>query len=66
MTGALLADLVIFDVFSGQNVESGYKSIAIGLILQDVSCTLTDEVVDPIVDGVIQAMESRLEAQHRG
>jgi phenylalanyl-tRNA synthetase beta chain len=63
---ALLAKMVLFDVFAGENVESGYKSVAIGLILQDVSCTLTDEVVDPLVNRVIQAMETRLDAQHRG
>lgn len=64
--GALLEKMIIFDVFSGQNVEKGYKSIAIGLIFQDVSCTLTDEVVDPLVARVIQEMEARLNAQHRG
>jgi phenylalanyl-tRNA synthetase beta chain len=66
IAGEILADLLIFDVFSGQNVEIGYKSLAIGLILQDVSCTLTDEVVDSLVLKVIQALESGLKAQHRG
>jgi phenylalanyl-tRNA synthetase beta chain len=66
IAGELLEDLLIFDVFSGQNVEKGYKSMAIGLILQDVSCTLTDEVVDSLVLKVIQALESGLDAQHRG
>jgi len=66
IAGDLLADLLIFDVFSGQNVEKGYKSLAIGLILQDVSCTLTDEVVDTLVLKVIQALETGLNAQLRG
>jgi len=66
IAGQLLADLVIFDVFSGQNVEKGYKSLAIGLILQDVSCTLTDEVVDSLMHEIIVALESKLNAQHRG
>jgi len=66
ISGEILKDLLIFDVFSGQNVEKGYKSLAIGLILQDVSCTLTDEVVDSLVQRVIAALESGLEAQHRG
>jgi phenylalanyl-tRNA synthetase beta chain len=64
--GELLKDLLVFDVFSGQNVEKGYKSLAIGLILQDVSCTLTDEVVDRLMQAVISELELRLEAQHRG
>lgn len=66
IAGERLKDLLLFDVFSGQNVEKGYKSLAIGLILQDVSCTLTDEVVDRLVQEVIGALQSRLNAQHRG
>jgi phenylalanyl-tRNA synthetase beta chain len=66
IVGDLLEKMIVFDVFSGQSVEKGYKSLAIGLILQDVSCTLTDEVVDPVVQNVIEGMESRLDAQHRG
>ncbi|MFT5139201.1 MAG: phenylalanyl-tRNA synthetase beta chain [Rhodothermales bacterium] len=66
IAGQLLKDLLIFDVYSGQNVEIGYKSFAIGLILQDVSCTLTDEVVDSLTQKIIQSLESELNAQHRG
>ncbi len=64
--GDLLRKLTVFDQFSGQAVEKGYKSLAIGLILQDVSCTLTDEVVDSIIDRVIQGLESQLDVQLRG
>jgi phenylalanyl-tRNA synthetase beta chain len=64
--GALLANLVVFDQFSGKNVETGSKSLAIGLILQDVSCTLTDEVVDGLIDRLVNALATRLDAQLRG
>ena len=40
--------------------------LAIGLILQNVSCTLTDEVVDSLVQNVVQGLEERLDAQLRG
>ena len=66
LAGDLLANLVLFDLYSGQNVEKGYKSLAIGLILQNVSCTLTDEVVDSLVQNVVQGLEARLDAQLRG
>jgi len=66
LSGDLLIDLVLFDLYSGQNVEKGYKSLAIGLILQNVSCTLTDEVVDSLIQNVVQGMEKRLDAQLRG
>ena len=57
--GELLQELVIFDVYQGKGIETGRKSIAFGLILQDSSRTLTD--VD--VDSVITAITGRLEKQ---
>jgi len=66
LAGDLLTNLILFDLYSGQNVEKGYKSLAIGLILQNVSCTLTDEVVDELVQKVVSGLEDRLEAQLRG
>ncbi len=57
--GSLLQDLLIFDVYQGRGIESGRKSVAFGLILQDSSRTLTD--VD--VDSVISAITERLEKQ---
>jgi phenylalanyl-tRNA synthetase beta chain len=66
LSGDLLTNLVLFDLYSGQNVEKGYKSLAIGLILQSVSCNLTDEVVDSLVQDVVHGLEERLDAQLRG
>jgi len=66
LSGDLLTNLVLFDLYSGQNVEKGYKSLAIGLILQSVSCNLTDEVVDSLVQDVVRGLEERLDAQLRG
>ena len=66
LSGDLLINLVLFDLYSGHNVEKGYKSLAIGLILQNVSCTLTDEVVDSLISNVVQGLEHRLDAQLRG
>jgi len=66
LSGELLTNLILFDLYSGQNVEKGYKSLAIGLILQNVSCTLTDEVVDALVRKVVQGLADRLKAKLRG
>jgi len=66
LSGDLLTNLILFDLYSGPNVEKGYKSLAIGLILQNVSCTLTDEVVDSLVQNVVQGLKKRLDAQLRG
>ncbi|EQD28732.1 Phenylalanyl-tRNA synthetase, beta subunit, ferrodoxin-fold anticodon-binding domain protein, partial [mine drainage metagenome] len=37
---SLLRDLRVFDVYQGQGIEPGRKSIALGLIFQDFSRTL--------------------------
>ena len=55
--GPVLRDLVLFDRYAGKGVESGFKSLAMGLILQDESRTLTDRDVDAVVASVIAALQ---------
>jgi phenylalanyl-tRNA synthetase beta chain len=50
--GELLQELVFFDVYQGKGVETGRKSIAFGLILQDYSRTLTEQEIEAIVGRV--------------
>ncbi|MEO5566757.1 MAG: phenylalanine--tRNA ligase subunit beta, partial [Luteimonas sp.] len=55
--GPILRDLLVFDRYAGKGVESGFKSVAMGLILQDESRTLTDRDVDAVVASVTAALE---------
>ncbi len=64
--GPLLRDVQLFDRYVGQGVESGQKSLAMGLILQDNSRTLTDRDVDSVVAGVVTAIEAAHGAKIRG
>ncbi len=64
--GATLRDLQLFDRYAGPGVESGFKSLAMGLILQDDSRTLIDRDVDAVVAGVMAAIESAHGARIRG
>jgi len=64
--GELLQNLVVFDVYQDNKLKKGYKSVAIGLILQNVSSTLTDEMVNPVLHRTIAGLEQRLGAQIRG
>ena len=64
--GELLQNLVIFDVYEGQNLTKGYKSLAIGLIFQHVSSNLTDEAIDALISGLVTNLEQRLGARLRG
>ncbi|MGN7725861.1 phenylalanine--tRNA ligase subunit beta [Luteimonas sp. 22616] len=64
--GAALRDLQLFDRYVGKGVESGFKSLAMGLILQEDSRTLTDPEVDAVVADVTAALESAHGARIRG
>jgi phenylalanyl-tRNA synthetase beta chain len=64
--GATLRDLQLFDRYAGKGVESGFKSLAMGLILQDDSRTLTDRDVDAVVANVTAALEVAHGARIRG
>lgn len=63
--GALLTESKIFDVYSGDRIDSGRKSVAFGLILQDSSRTLTDQEADRVVTGVVARLESEFGARMR-
>ncbi|HEY0660206.1 MAG TPA: phenylalanine--tRNA ligase subunit beta, partial [Lysobacter sp.] len=64
--GPILRDLVLFDRYQGKGVETGFKSLAIGLILQDESRTLTDRDVDAVQEAVMAALQSEHGAVMRG
>ena len=64
--GPHLESVRVFDVYQGENLKEGYKSLAIGLIFNNVSSTLRDEDVDPAIKGVVDRLELRLGAQLRG
>ena len=61
----LLRDLILFDVYTGQNIEIGRKSLALGLILQSSSQTLTDEIIDATVGRILERLTAELDARLR-
>ncbi|PZQ21043.1 MAG: phenylalanine--tRNA ligase subunit beta, partial [Stenotrophomonas acidaminiphila] len=64
--GPLLRDVQLFDRYVGQGVESGQKSLAMGLILQDNSRTLTEGDVAQVVATVVAAIDEAHGAKIRG
>ncbi len=61
----LLRELRVFDVYRGPGIESTRKSIALGLILQDSSRTLTDVDADAVVAKVVARLRDVLSATIR-
>ena len=62
---SLLRDLRVFDVYRGPGLEPGRKSVALGLIFQDISRTLTDDDVERLMDGVKADLRQNLNAGFR-
>ena len=63
--GPLLQGLVLFDMYQGEGLDLGKKSLALGLTLQDFSRTLTDEVVEGLVTQVLTALKAAYGAELR-
>ncbi|HSE12017.1 MAG TPA: phenylalanine--tRNA ligase subunit beta, partial [Rudaea sp.] len=64
--GEGLAELLVFDQYSGPNLGSGVKSLAIGLILQNSYRTLTDADADKSVAAAVAALTAECQAKLRG
>ncbi|HTC52451.1 MAG TPA: phenylalanine--tRNA ligase subunit beta [Steroidobacteraceae bacterium] len=60
-----LRNLRIFDVYRGAGIEEGRKSVALGLIFQDISRTLTDDEVERAVAAVVADLRENLDARIR-
>jgi phenylalanyl-tRNA synthetase beta chain len=62
---SLLRDLRVFDVYRGPGVEAGRKSVALGLIFQDISRTLTEDDVAGLMAAVVADLRVSLNAKIR-
>ncbi len=61
----LIRDVRIFDIYKGERIEAGRKSVAIGLILQETSRTLTDDDADTAMAAAIAKLEDKFAAELR-
>lgn len=55
----------VFDVYQGRGVESGRKSVALGLILQGLSRTLTDDEVEGATWAILDHLRTTFGASLR-
>lgn len=58
--GTQLQGLSLFDIYQGKGVDSGKKSLALGLTLQDFSRTLTEAEIGLLIQSVLQALKDGL------
>ena len=64
--GKLLKDVQVFDLYEGDRMEAGKKSIAFSLKYEDPEKTLTDEEVTKVHEKVLEALKEKAGAVLRG
>ncbi len=62
----LIAAAQVFDVYEGQGVPSGHKSVAIAVTLQPRERSLTDAEIDSIVNRIVAEVARKTGAALRG
>ena len=63
--GNQLVDLNLFDVYRGEGIENGNKSLAISLVLQDVEKTLEEQDISTKIDQVVKMLTEKFDATLR-
>ena len=61
----LITAVRIFDIYKGPGIEAGLKSVAMGLILQETSRTLTDDDADAAQAAAVQKLRDEFDAELR-
>lgn len=61
----LLKDVVVFDIYTGEQVASGYKSVAFRLTFQSLERTLTENEVNDSVNKILERLQQDVNAQLR-
>ena len=60
-----LVDVNLFDVYEGEHIDEGNKSIALNLTYQSIEITLTDEQLAEKVSKIVAHLESKFSAKLR-
>ena len=63
--GEMLTDLWLFDVYQGDKVPAGQRSLAFALVWQDRMQTLSDDAIKAATDNVVQALSDQYSVQLR-
>lgn len=64
--GETLKQANVFDVYQGDRVKHGYKSVSLSLTLQNWDRTLTDEEAEGLVETLLIALKKEFSAELRG
>ncbi|MDR0880085.1 MAG: phenylalanine--tRNA ligase subunit beta [Clostridioides sp.] len=63
--GDLVESFELFDVYTGDQIEAGHKSVAYSIVYRSKDKTLTDEDVAQVHDKILQELKDKLGAELR-
>jgi phenylalanyl-tRNA synthetase beta chain len=61
----LIESIRLFDVYEGEQIPSGMKSLAYAIVFRSAEATLTDDRVDIILKNIENKLKSELDARIR-
>jgi len=61
----LIKKVIVFDEYTGKNIEKGYRSLTFNLILSSDTKTLTDEFVNGLLQKIIKTLQIRFNIEMR-
>lgn len=62
----LVKDAKIFDVYEGEHIEAGKKSVAISLTFQDPNKTLEEAIINETMNKILEEVKKEFNAELRG
>jgi phenylalanyl-tRNA synthetase beta chain len=62
----LISDIQIFEIYVGQGIDDGHKSVALSVTIQPKDKTLTDEEIETLSQAIIDKVTSKTGAVLRG
>ena len=62
---AIVKEVKVFDIYRGENLPEGKKSIAFRIVMQHTERTLTDAEADEACDSLVEVLRERFSATLR-
>ena len=62
---SIIKKVITFDVFEGQNIPEGKKSIAVNVVMQAAEKTLTEKDLDQVSEKIINTIKEKTGATIR-
>ena len=63
--GKIVKNCEVFDVYQGEHIDKGFKSVSLNIIYEDREKTLTTEDVNDVHEKIVNELIRRFEAVQR-